>query len=251
MVTTHVLDAAPGRPAEGMRVRLERADGTVVATAVTDADGRVRDLGRRRSRAPTGWCSRPGRGSPPRLARRSTRRSSSRSPWTAAAPPRAAAALAVRLLDLPGELTPMAIVLGDNRYGKAETRLVRSCATPSGTRSATSPCRRRCAATSPPRTSTATRRNVLPTDTQKNTVYAFAKERGVGATEEFARELARHFVDDVAPVTSAQVVVEEHALGARHRRRAAARPHVRAQRGRDPHGGRDGVRRRASTCCPG
>jgi 5-hydroxyisourate hydrolase len=45
MVTTHVLDAALGRPAEGMRVRLERADGTVVATAVTDSGGRVVDLG--------------------------------------------------------------------------------------------------------------------------------------------------------------------------------------------------------------
>lgn len=44
-VTTHVLDAALGRPAEGMRVRLERADGTVVGTAVTDAGGRVADLG--------------------------------------------------------------------------------------------------------------------------------------------------------------------------------------------------------------
>jgi 5-hydroxyisourate hydrolase len=45
MVTTHVLDAALGRPAEGMQVRLERADGTVVATAVTDSGGRVADLG--------------------------------------------------------------------------------------------------------------------------------------------------------------------------------------------------------------
>ena len=45
MVTTHVLDAALGRPAEGMQVRLERADGTVVATAVTDSGGRVVDLG--------------------------------------------------------------------------------------------------------------------------------------------------------------------------------------------------------------
>lgn len=45
MVTTHVLDAALGRPAVGMRVRLERVDGTVVADAVTDSDGRVRDLG--------------------------------------------------------------------------------------------------------------------------------------------------------------------------------------------------------------
>ena len=45
MVTTHVLDAALGRPAVGMRVRLERVDGTVVADAVTDSDGRVRELG--------------------------------------------------------------------------------------------------------------------------------------------------------------------------------------------------------------
>ena len=52
MVTTHVLDAALGRPAEGMRVRLERADGTVVATAVTDSGGRVRRPRPRRSRAP-------------------------------------------------------------------------------------------------------------------------------------------------------------------------------------------------------
>ena len=44
-VTTHVLDAALGRPAAGMRVRLERADGSVVTEAVTDDDGRVRDLG--------------------------------------------------------------------------------------------------------------------------------------------------------------------------------------------------------------
>ena len=51
--------------------------------------------------------------------------------------------------------------------------------------------------------------NVLPTDTQKNTVYAYAKEHGVGAAEEFALLLARHFVDDVQPVTSAQVRVEE------------------------------------------
>jgi len=44
-VTTHVLDAALGRPAAGVGVRLERADGTVVAQARTDDDGRVGDLG--------------------------------------------------------------------------------------------------------------------------------------------------------------------------------------------------------------
>ncbi len=45
MVTTHVLDAALGRPAAGMEVRLERADGGVVAAGRTDEDGRLSDLG--------------------------------------------------------------------------------------------------------------------------------------------------------------------------------------------------------------
>ena len=43
-LSTHVLDAALGRPAAGVAVRLER-EGSVVAEAVTDADGRVRALG--------------------------------------------------------------------------------------------------------------------------------------------------------------------------------------------------------------
>ena len=51
---------------------------------------------------------------------------------------------------------------------------------------------------------------VLPTDTQKNTVYAFARTHGVACIEEFALLLARHFVADVEPVTTAQVWVEEH-----------------------------------------
>jgi 5-hydroxyisourate hydrolase len=40
-LSTHVLDAATGRPAQGVPVRLERADGTVLAEASTDADGRI------------------------------------------------------------------------------------------------------------------------------------------------------------------------------------------------------------------
>lgn len=44
-VTTHVLDAALGRPAAGINVQLERADGTLVALGTTNADGRVADLG--------------------------------------------------------------------------------------------------------------------------------------------------------------------------------------------------------------
>jgi len=44
-VTTHVLDAALGRPAAGVGVRLERADGAVVGEGRTDDDGRLGDLG--------------------------------------------------------------------------------------------------------------------------------------------------------------------------------------------------------------
>ena len=47
-ITTHVLDVALGRPARGIPVRLEfqaRDRGLVeLASCVTDADGRVRDL---------------------------------------------------------------------------------------------------------------------------------------------------------------------------------------------------------------
>jgi 5-hydroxyisourate hydrolase len=40
-LSTHVLDAALGRPAAGVAVRLEAADGTELASATTDTDGRV------------------------------------------------------------------------------------------------------------------------------------------------------------------------------------------------------------------
>ncbi len=36
---------------------------------------------------------------------------------------------------------------------------------------------------------------VLPTDSQKNTCFAFAKEQGVDQIEQYALDLARHFVD--------------------------------------------------------
>ncbi len=51
---------------------------------------------------------------------------------------------------------------------------------------------------------------VLPTDTQKNTVYAFAREHGVEHVEDFASLLARHFVDTQEAVHRATVSIEEH-----------------------------------------
>jgi 5-hydroxyisourate hydrolase len=47
-ITTHVLDTAAGRPAAGVAVRLESTADTgwlTVGEAVTDDDGRVRELG--------------------------------------------------------------------------------------------------------------------------------------------------------------------------------------------------------------
>jgi 5-hydroxyisourate hydrolase len=40
-LSTHVLDVSTGRPAAGLRVTLESADGNVLAEALTDDDGRV------------------------------------------------------------------------------------------------------------------------------------------------------------------------------------------------------------------
>jgi 5-hydroxyisourate hydrolase len=45
-VTTHVLDTAAGRPADGIPVVLDRvADGARLAEGITDGDGRIGDLG--------------------------------------------------------------------------------------------------------------------------------------------------------------------------------------------------------------
>jgi 5-hydroxyisourate hydrolase len=46
-LSTHVLDTSIGRPAAGVEVRLEAADGdgfSTVSSARTDADGRCKDL---------------------------------------------------------------------------------------------------------------------------------------------------------------------------------------------------------------
>lgn len=53
-------------------------------------------------------------------------------------------------------------------------------------------------------------RDVLPTDTQKNTAFAFAKEKGVRSIEEYARTLGRHFLTAAPAATGARIAVEEY-----------------------------------------
>lgn len=103
------------------------------------------------------------------------------------------------------------IILGKNQYGKAENRVVRiyrdeprheihdinvstclrgdfSAAHLSGDQG-----------------------EVLPTDTQKQTAYAYAKEKGLLSIEDYGLALARHFVGDVDPVEGARIEIDEYA----------------------------------------
>jgi urate oxidase len=105
----------------------------------------------------------------------------------------------------------MTISLGDNQYGKAESRLVRVDRDHS--RHEIHDLNVSTALRGPFEAAylTGDQSTVLPTDTQKNTAYAFAKSKGVDAMENFGLELARHFVKDVSPVTGARIEVEEYA----------------------------------------
>jgi urate oxidase len=99
------------------------------------------------------------------------------------------------------------ISLGDNRYGKAETRLVRVDRGADRHEITDLNVTTTLAGDLADTHLTGDNSGVLPTDTQKNTVYAFAKELGVGTPEEFALRLGRHFVGGA--ITRARVQVVE------------------------------------------
>ncbi|MFG3616891.1 factor-independent urate hydroxylase [Nocardia sp. NPDC047654] len=103
------------------------------------------------------------------------------------------------------------IVLTDHRYGKAENRIVR--------------IHRQTARHEIRDVNVSTvlrgdfadayvagdQAKVLPTDSQKQTAYAFAKQPGLRAIEDYALALADHFVAEIEPVRSARVEVDEYA----------------------------------------
>ena len=104
----------------------------------------------------------------------------------------------------------MAITLGSNQYGKAEVRLV--------TVNRAGPVHHLKDLT----VSTSLRgrlershltgdnSDVVATDTQKNTVYAFAQKSPVGEIEDFALRLGKHFVGEFSHITGARVLIDEH-----------------------------------------
>ncbi|MFD4829321.1 factor-independent urate hydroxylase [Streptomyces uncialis] len=111
----------------------------------------------------------------------------------------------------PGPAGPAPAVLAQNQYGKAETRVVRI--TRDG---ATHHLKDLNVSVALSGEMTEVHHhgrntNVLPTDTVKNTVYAFAKEHGIASAEGFGLLLARHFVTTQEPIHRARVRIEEYA----------------------------------------
>ncbi len=105
----------------------------------------------------------------------------------------------------------MAIVLGDNHYGKAETRVVRVVRDTDRheirDRNVSTALRGDFADAH----ETGDQAHVLPTDSQKNTVFAYAAEHGAGSCEEYAVAVADRLLEASPYATSAQVRVEEYA----------------------------------------
>jgi urate oxidase len=104
----------------------------------------------------------------------------------------------------------VSIVLGANQYGKAENRVVRiyrdsprheirDINVSSALRGDFSAAHL-----------VGDQLRVLPTDSQKQTIYAFAKKVGVGEIEEFALALGRHFVNDTEPVEGCRIEIDEY-----------------------------------------
>ncbi len=105
------------------------------------------------------------------------------------------------------------VQLGANRYGKAEVRVVRVArgAAPDGS----DLIRDWNVSTSlsgdlADSHLTGDNAKVLPTDSQKNKVYALARELGAVEPETFALELASFFVGSQEPITRARVRVDEY-----------------------------------------
>ena len=103
------------------------------------------------------------------------------------------------------------IILGKNQYGKAENRVVRIYRdTPRHEIHDVnvSTCLRGDFSAAHLAGDQA---EVLPTDTQKQTAYAYAKEKGLTSIEEYGLAQARHFVHDVEPVLGARIEIDEYA----------------------------------------
>ncbi|WP_407111461.1 factor-independent urate hydroxylase [Streptomyces sp. DSM 116494] len=104
----------------------------------------------------------------------------------------------------------MPTILGQNQYGKAENRVVKI--TRDGATHHIKDLNVSVALSGDMEEVhySGSNANVLPTDTTRNTVFAFAKEHGVESAEQFGIHLARHFVTSQRPIHRARIRIEEY-----------------------------------------
>lgn len=105
----------------------------------------------------------------------------------------------------------MAIILGDHRYGKAENRIVRIVRDSPRHEIHDVNVSTALRGDFAPAHLVGDQSDVLPTDSQKQTAYAYAKRLGADSIEQYGLALARHFVDDVPPVAAARIEIEDYA----------------------------------------
>jgi urate oxidase len=106
----------------------------------------------------------------------------------------------------------MAVTLGHNQYGKAETRVVRVFRDSEPNEIADYNVSVALAGDFADVHLTGDNRKCLTTDATKNTVNAYAKEAGdaVREPESFGIALAKHFVDDVPQVSRVRMTLEAY-----------------------------------------
>ena len=104
----------------------------------------------------------------------------------------------------------MNVVLGPNQYGKSETRVVRIYRDRPRHEIRDVNVSTSLRGDFAEAHVTGDQARVLPTDTQKNTCFAFAKQKGIGEIEDYALDLGRHFVDDIESVHGARIEVDEY-----------------------------------------
>jgi urate oxidase len=105
----------------------------------------------------------------------------------------------------------MGISLGANQYGKAENRVVRIYRDTSRHEIVDLNVSTSLRGDFDDAHVTGDQSQVLPTDTQKNTAFAYAKKHGITSPEDYAIALGKRFLDASDAAHSAQVRVEQYA----------------------------------------
>ncbi|MER6332386.1 factor-independent urate hydroxylase [Streptomyces sp. NPDC001034] len=103
------------------------------------------------------------------------------------------------------------VILGQNQYGKAENRVVRITRDGATHHIKDLDVSVSLSGDMEEVHYSGSNAHVLPTDTMKNTVFAFAKEYGIESAEQFGIHLARHFVTSQEPIQRARIRIEEYA----------------------------------------